>query len=224
MSYYYNPVQEGFVLDGPYGFPFSGLFEPGASWETLIYDVSTGIPRYPGVKQTWRLMFEYYFPTTKWVWNNLPEDHFRKVYAQLVFALGGIDLDLAAPFPFQTADEVLHAIDAYLAANYDPANTEVFEGLSKKAWRERAMNSIAGLTQFFTFILNNTGIYMGWFSGRIGCPLNLTLTSAADSLVHFKGSDHVFVVKPPTESAEYQPFGLCAGSECFNFSIAYIPE
>lgn len=66
----------------------------------MVYDDSTGIPRFPGPKQTWRLMFEYNFATTKWMWNNLPEDHYRKSYAQLTFALGGIELDLAAPFPF----------------------------------------------------------------------------------------------------------------------------
>lgn len=57
------------------------------------------------------------------------------------------------------------------------------------------MSSIAGLTLFFNFVLNNTGIYMAWFSGRIGCPLKLALTSAANSLVSFNGGDHVLVVK-----------------------------
>jgi hypothetical protein len=141
---------------------------------------------------------------------------------QLAMALGGIELDVTAPFPFKTADEVQHAIELYLAANYDPANTEVFFGLSKKGWLRRAMNSVAGLSFFYQFILNNSGVYLAWYSNKIGCPLELSVTTSVDSLVYFNGKEHLILVDQPKNPGEQKPITVCAGKECFDFTIGQV--
>jgi hypothetical protein len=65
-------------MDGELGLVFTGLFEPGATWNDLIYDPDTGIPKFSGPEQTWRLMFEYNFANYRWMWDNLPEDNLRR--------------------------------------------------------------------------------------------------------------------------------------------------
>ena len=168
-------------------------------------------------------MYEHHFATQRKIWNLLPNDDLRKQVVELTLALGGIQLDYDEPFPFETPDEVVQAIDQYLADNYDPHNFDLFEGLTKRQWRERAHNSIAGLTMFFQFVLNNTGVYLAWFSGKIGCPLNLSLNKAADSLVLFNGNEHLLVLEDPQPAESYNPYKVCAGNECFEFTFINLP-
>lgn len=159
-----------FYVSDLIGFAFTGLFEPGATMLDIVYEETTNFPKYPNTKQTWRLMYEFNFAKQKWLWNNLPASDIRKSAIKYTMGVAGLTLDMTKPFPFDSPDEVLQAIDQFLDANYA---IESFDGLTKKQWRERAMNNLGGLTMYLMWSYHNTGIYLGWFSNKIGCPLNL---------------------------------------------------
>lgn len=63
----FDVVQTATLPPGLPAVPFIALFEPGATPSDMIPG-ALGLPVYPDIQTTWRLMYEYNFPKLQYIW------------------------------------------------------------------------------------------------------------------------------------------------------------